>query len=59
MDSVSGKTFPTIDPATGKKIADIAEGDKVGGCIIRNIKGNARTSLQIGHFVPIIVETCM
>ena len=29
MNSVSGKTFPTINPATGKKIADIAEGDKV------------------------------
>ncbi|KAG8233365.1 hypothetical protein J437_LFUL005827, partial [Ladona fulva] len=28
IDSVSGKTFPTYNPATGKKIADVAEGDK-------------------------------
>ncbi|EDV26544.1 uncharacterized protein TRIADDRAFT_37388 [Trichoplax adhaerens] len=27
-DSVSGKTFPTFNPATGEKICDIAEGDK-------------------------------
>jgi aldehyde dehydrogenase (NAD+) len=28
VDSVSKKTFATINPATEKKIADIAEGDK-------------------------------
>lgn len=28
VDSVSGKTFPTVDPATGEKICDVAEGDK-------------------------------
>ncbi|PSN40134.1 Aldehyde dehydrogenase X, partial [Blattella germanica] len=28
VDAVSGKTFPTINPSTGKKIADLAEGDK-------------------------------
>lgn len=28
VNSVSGKTFPTINPATGEKIADIQEGDK-------------------------------
>ena len=28
VDSVSGKTFPTINPCTGEKICDIAEGDK-------------------------------
>ncbi len=27
-DSVSGKTFPTINPATGEKICDVQEGDK-------------------------------
>ncbi len=27
-DSVSGKTFATINPATGEKICDVAEGDK-------------------------------
>ena len=26
-DSVDGKTFPTINPATEEKIADVAEGD--------------------------------
>ncbi|CAH3193891.1 unnamed protein product, partial [Porites evermanni] len=29
VDSVSGKTFPTINPATGEKICEVAEGDKV------------------------------
>lgn len=29
VDSVSGKTFPTLNPTNGKKIADIAEADKV------------------------------
>jgi aldehyde dehydrogenase (NAD+) len=28
VDARSGKTFPTINPATGKKIVDVAEGDK-------------------------------
>ncbi|KAH7727129.1 aldehyde dehydrogenase family 1 member A3 [Aphelenchoides avenae] len=27
-DSASGKTFPTINPATGEKITDVSEGDK-------------------------------
>ncbi|XP_074652030.1 aldehyde dehydrogenase, mitochondrial-like [Tubulanus polymorphus] len=28
VDAVSGKTFPTINPSTGEKICEIAEGDK-------------------------------
>jgi len=28
VDAVSGKTFPTYNPATGEKLADVAEGDK-------------------------------
>ncbi|XP_063217990.1 aldehyde dehydrogenase 1A1-like [Bacillus rossius redtenbacheri] len=28
VDAVSGKTFPTINPTNGKKIIDVAEGDK-------------------------------
>lgn len=28
INSVSGKTFPTFNPATGEKICDVAEGDK-------------------------------
>lgn len=27
-DSVSGKTFPTLNPTSGEKICDVAEGDK-------------------------------
>lgn len=29
-DAVSKKTFPTINPATGEVICEVAEGDKVG-----------------------------
>lgn len=29
VNSVSGKTFATIDPCTGDKIADVQEADKV------------------------------
>ncbi|XP_045191720.1 aldehyde dehydrogenase 1A1-like [Mercenaria mercenaria] len=28
VDSVSGKTFPTLNPTNGKKICDVQEGDK-------------------------------
>src|SRR5215831_13076980 len=28
LDSVSGKTFPTTNPATGEVICQVAEGDK-------------------------------
>ena len=28
VDAVSGKTFPTINPATEETIADVAEGDQ-------------------------------
>jgi aldehyde dehydrogenase (NAD+) len=28
LDSASGKTFPTLNPTTGEKICDVAEGDK-------------------------------
>ncbi len=28
VDSVSGKTFPTLNPCTGDKICDVSEGDK-------------------------------
>src|SRR5205823_8828531 len=28
LDSVSGKTFPTLNPATGDPICQVAEGDK-------------------------------
>src|SRR5580658_2694851 len=28
LDSASGKTFPTVNPATGETICEVAEGDK-------------------------------
>src|SRR5437762_9438760 len=28
LDSVSGKTFPTVNPSTGETICQVAEGDK-------------------------------
>jgi aldehyde dehydrogenase (NAD+) len=28
LDSISGKTFPTVNPATGETICEVAEGDK-------------------------------
>ena len=37
VDSVSGKTFPTINPVTEEKICDVAEGDKVSICTNRII----------------------
>ena len=29
VNSISGKVFPTVNPATGEKIIDVQEGDKV------------------------------
>ena len=29
VNSASGRTFPTINPATAQKITDVQEGDKV------------------------------
>lgn len=43
MDSVSGKTCPTINPVTEEKICDVAEGDKVGTDVQNNAM-NARYS---------------
>lgn len=34
VNAKSGKTFPTINPATGEKICDIAEADKVSSPFI-------------------------
>ena len=38
VDSVSGKTFPTINPVTEEKICDVAEGDKVSKCTNKTCK---------------------
>jgi len=35
VNSVSGKVFPTVNPATGEKITDVQEGDKVR-CMMSN-----------------------
>lgn len=60
VDAASKKTFATTNPATGKKIADIAEGDKVDvdlavkaakkafarGSVWRNMDGSVRGYLM-------------
>jgi len=35
VDSVSGRKFPTLNPATGEKICDVQEGDKVREAHVR------------------------
>ena len=44
-DSVSGKTFPTINPATGAKICDVQEGDKAD--VDKAVKA-AREAFKLG-----------
>ena len=44
-DSVSGKTFPTINPATGEKICDVQEGDKAD--VDKAVKA-AREAFKLG-----------
>ena len=60
VDSVSKKTFAAINPATGKKIIDVAEGDKADidlavkaaqeafkrGSVWRNMDASARGRLM-------------
>src|SRR5215467_6407528 len=45
LDSVSGKTFPAINPATGGTICQVAEGDRAD--IDLAVKA-ARTALESG-----------
>src|SRR5437660_688734 len=45
VDSVSGKTFPTINPATGEVICQVAEGDKAD--VDRAVK-SARKAFEDG-----------
>ncbi|RWS00478.1 Retinal dehydrogenase 1-like protein, partial [Dinothrombium tinctorium] len=44
-ESVSGKKFPTVNPATGEKICDVEEGDKAD---IDNAVKAARTAFKLG-----------
>ncbi|XP_014665489.1 PREDICTED: LOW QUALITY PROTEIN: aldehyde dehydrogenase, mitochondrial-like [Priapulus caudatus] len=44
-DAVSGKTFPTINPSTGEKICDVAEGDKAD--VDKAVKA-AREAFKLG-----------
>ena len=44
-DAVSGKTFPTINPATGEKICDVAEGDKAD---VDRATAAARDAFKLG-----------
>lgn len=67
VDSQSGKTFPTINPANGKKIADVSEGSKADvdiavkaaqkafeiGSDWRNMDASARGKLM-NRFVDLI-----
>ena len=45
MDSVSGKTFPTINPATGEVICQVQEGDKAD--VEKAVKA-ARAAFKLG-----------
>lgn len=38
VDSVSGKTFPTINPATGEVICEVAEGDKMSILLLKQLR---------------------
>ena len=49
VESVSGKTFATINPVTEEKICDVAEGDKVS--LLKNLVSNNVDWLSIS-FVP-------
>eukprot|EP00731_Ephydatia_muelleri_P024326 Em0016g597a len=44
-EAVSGKTFPTINPATGAKICDVAEGDKAD---VDRATAAAREAFKLG-----------
>lgn len=53
VDAVSGRKFPTINPADGKVIAEISEGDKVKFIIliitsknIRNVQKKTQIKLK-------------
>lgn len=37
-DSVSGKTFATVNPCTGENICDVQEGDKVNASNCTRVK---------------------
>jgi aldehyde dehydrogenase (NAD+) len=45
VDSASGKVFPTLNPATGDKICEVAEGDKAD--VDKAVKA-ARNAFQLG-----------
>ena len=48
QESASGKTFPTINPATEEKIADVQEGDKAD--VDRAVKGQLISKCSFGIF---------
>ncbi|EDO36183.1 predicted protein [Nematostella vectensis] len=67
VDSVSGKTFPTLNPATEEKICDVSEADKADvdiavaaakeafklGSVWRTMDASAR-----GHFLYKLADLC-
>ena len=44
-NSESGKTFPTINPATGKEICQVAEADAAD--VNKAVKGHGRPSIKV------------
>lgn len=72
MDAKSGKTFATINPATGKQLALVAEGDKADidlavaaakqafkrGSEWRNLNASARGKL-LWKYVCVYFQSCL
>ena len=52
VDSASGKTFPTYNPATGEVLSNIAEGDKED--INRAVKATLSTSSWAASAAPAV-----
>ena len=52
VDSVSGKTFETVNPATGDVLANVAEGDAADVELAVKAARNAFTRKQLGVACP-------
>ncbi len=59
MDSVSGKTFPTLNPATGEVIAQVQEGNKVRSqFLVKRGEGQSELRTQLYKRVHIYIFKC-
>ncbi|KAM7312854.1 putative aldehyde dehydrogenase [Ixodes scapularis] len=58
VNSVSGKTFPTYNPATGKKIADVQEADKARslGSVLQQPKSTGEDSMAATRQATLYVK---